>query len=379
MAWRGLFPRSTIVVAMENLLKKQLAQIKARAIRLRLRGEAREGGEETGREIVEEVIRTGAVTRGAEKRPRAPWRRRWWRGREESEPPIEDVLARFKEGEPRALESLVPGEVRAAGRSDFYLVRPVGREIDPDAPEEAARFARLRRWPDDVARAVAGARRPGARRGGDAAHEPDPARVVFLDIETGGLSASTYLFLCGLMFLEDGAFVVEQAFARDYPEETGVLAHVRETLARFDTVVTYNGASFDLPFLRTRMAVHRIDDIGSIGSVDLLQSARRVFHDILPNRRLVTVERHLRRVDRSGDIPGRHIPDAWHDYVRTRDGRAMQNVLYHNRMDIFTMAVILNRFADRSLLDEDPAARKRFDPDARGDRIGAPDWPDAPF
>jgi len=375
---------------MENLLKKQLAQIKARAIRLRLRGEAREVGAETGREagreIVEEVIRTGAVRRGAdlearpEKQPRPPWRRRWWRGGEESEPPIADVLARFKEGEPRALESLVPGEVRAALGRDFYLVRPAGREIDPDAPEEAARFARLRRWPDDVARAVAGARRPGARRGGgDAAHEPDPARVVFLDIETGGLSASTYLFLCGLMFIEDGAFVVEQAFARDYPEEAGVLAHVRETLARFDTVVTYNGASFDLPFLRTRMAVHRIDDIGPIGSVDLLQSARRVFRDILPNRRLVTVERHLRRVDRSGDIPGRYIPDAWHDYVRTRDGRAMQNVLYHNRMDIFTMAVILNRFADRSPIEGDAAARKRFDPDARGDRIAAPDWPDAPF
>jgi len=369
---------------MENLLKKQLAQIKARAIRLRLRGEAREAG----RAIVEEVVRTGAVRRGAdieapadarERRRRLPWRRRWWRGREEIEASIEEVLARYKDGEPRALESLVPGEVREAGGAPFYLVRPIGREIDADAGAEAARFARLSRWPEDVTRSLAGAHRPTARRRGGDVHAPDPSRVIFLDIETAGLSANTYLFLCGTMFLEGGDFVVEQAFARDYVEEAGVLAHVRETLARFDTVVTYNGASFDLPFLRTRMAVHRIDDIGPVGSVDLLQSARRVFRDILPNRRLVTVEQHLRRVERQGDIPGRYIPDAWHDYVRTRDGRVIRNVLYHNRMDIFTMAVILNRLSDRSLGEDDPAARKRFAPDAGGATIAASDRPETPF
>jgi uncharacterized protein YprB with RNaseH-like and TPR domain len=86
-----------------------------------------------------------------------------------------------------------------------------------------------------------------------------------------------------------------------------------------------------------------------MGSVDLLYAARRVFRSMLPNCRLVTVERHLRRVDREGDIPGRYIPDAYHDYVRTGDARVMHNVLYHNRMDLFTMAVIvthLSRGAD---------------------------------
>ena len=141
--------------------------------------------------------------------------------------------------------------------------------------------------------------------------------------------------------------MVEQAFARDYGEEGGVITLVRRTLARYDTVVTYNGASFDLPFIRTRLSVHRISGIPALASVDLLHTARRVFRDILPNRRLVTVEQHLRKIDREGDIPGRLIPQAWHDYVRTGDGRAMKAVLYHTRMDIFTMAVILNRLSER--------------------------------
>ena len=59
------------------------------------------------------------------------------------------------------------------------------------------------------------------------------------------------------------------------------------------------------------------------------------------------MERHLRRKTREGDIPGRLIPQAWHDYVQSGDGRAMEAVLYHNRMDIFTMAVILNRLSER--------------------------------
>jgi len=187
--------------------------------------------------------------------------------------------------------------------------------------------------------------------------EPDTpfaaARVLFLDIETTGLSSNTYLFLCGLMYIENGEFVVEQVFARDYAEEAGLLHYVRNAMARFDTVVTYNGASFDLPFLRTRMAVHRVRGVATLGSVDLLYATRRAFRDILPNRRLVTVERHLRRVDREGDIPGRYIPDAYHDFVRTKDARVIKNVLYHNRMDLFTMAVIVTHLS--GIGERDPA------------------------
>jgi uncharacterized protein YprB with RNaseH-like and TPR domain len=55
----------------------------------------------------------------------------------------------------------------------------------------------------------------------------------------------------------------------------------------------------------------------------------------------------LRGVERVDDIPSRFIPRAYHEYVRTRDARIMRNVLYHNRMDLFTMAVILNHFVER--------------------------------
>ena len=347
---------------MDNLLKKQLAQIKKRAMWLRQKGQEREseregvsspGVADARADIVEEVVRTGAVVRGAEfDKMRTLRRRRWpWQRGDGGEIPLadQDVLAALQAGEPKTLESLVAGNPVRAGGQEFYLVRPVGTDVDPDAAEEALRFAKLREWPADVTVGSTVKQRGRKKKHNQPEFEFafDPARVLWLDIETAGISASTYVFLIGMMFLDGDDFVVEQAFARDYEEEAGVLQHVHDTLSRFETVVTYNGASFDLPFIRTRMAVHRIAPLRPLGSVDLLHTARRVFKDILPNRRLVTVEQHLRRKTREGDIPGRLIPQAWHDYVQSGDGRAMQAVLYHNRMDIFTMAVILNRLSER--------------------------------
>lgn len=371
--------------------------------------------------VIDDLLRAGAVTRASElehasydlsrRLRRGPW---WWRRRLGSGPaarsigPVaraaresgfeaefQRVLTGLATGESRSIESAVPGEACALDGSNYYLVRSTGADIDPIAPIEAARFAALDSWPETVSRGMVGhfVRRGYAARDdrGIATDYPgaiplfrrvDPRSVLFLDIETAGLSANTYVFLCGLMYVhrETGAFHVEQAFARDYAEEAGLLMHVRAALSKFGTVVTYNGASFDMPFLRTRMAVHRVPDIVPMGSVDLLHATRRVYRPGLPNVRLVTVEKHLRGVERVDDIPSRFIPRAYHEYVRTRDARIMRNVVYHNRMDLFTMAVILNHLASNPV-DAAPGAEgaeKRFASAPAGDTIAPPNPPHVP-
>jgi uncharacterized protein YprB with RNaseH-like and TPR domain len=418
---------------MENLLKKQLAQIKARALALAgrattdevapdappddppaLPGDAPRGAavvppRPANNEIIEAVIRTGAVVRGSnahllERVRRAPW---WWRRRAaagafpSTRPDVSGFEAEFQQllsgmttGDPVPIERAVPGEARLLGDASYYLIRYAGADVDSGAIAEAERFARLDRWPEAVSRTVVAPRRaPDHLVHSMAETRPAPAGVLFFDIETAGLSANTYAFLCGLMYLSGGDFHVEQVFARDYTEEEGMLRHVRETMARFDTVVTYNGASFDLPFIRTRMAVHRIPDVHPVGSVDLLHSSRRVFREILPNCRLVTVERHLRGVDRVDDIPSRFIPRAYHEYVRTRDARIIRNVVYHNRMDLFTMAVILDHLGEAAVPAPSAAVEPRraaaaqpvavgekpFAAPPGGDTIPAPNPPHVPF
>ena len=380
----------------DNLLKKQLAQIKARALMIAGRATPQNeanaspeslptrspAGDPAGsNEIIEAVVRTGAVTRGRDFAPREtqrhggfrrfPW---WFRRRmvrEERrgfEGEFQRILAELATGDALTIEAAVPGFATNADGVPFYVVRREGMELDPLAADEATRFSAFRAWPAEVVRTRIGAQPVYGMETPAPRGVPDPRRVLFLDIETAGLSANTYAFLVGLMYWEDGRFVSDQIFARDYNEEEGMLRHVRAAMERFDSVVTYNGASFDLPFLRQRMTVLRIPDVAPIDSVDLLHAARRIYKPLLPNCRLVTVEKHLRGVERQDDIPSRFIPRAYHEFVRTRDARLMRNVVYHNRMDVFTMAVILNRMGEMS-----------FAAPASGDTIPAPNPPHVSF
>jgi uncharacterized protein YprB with RNaseH-like and TPR domain len=245
-------------------------------------------------------------------------------------------------GVPLPLSEASPGREHVIGGERFYLIRMVGDAIAEDVPMVTDRFVKISQretWP-----LISLIRDPGP----DMARRIRNDQLCFLDIETTGLSPNTYVFLCGLMYLDDGRFVVEQLFARDYSEEAGMLLYLREVLRRYPMIVTFNGAGFDVPFLRTRMAVARIEAIEPLEHVDLFEPSRDRFADTLPNCKLETIERHLRGFSRSDDIPGREIPEVYHAFVRTGDAADMCRVFYHNRMDLLAMAYLVNHLADRS-------------------------------
>ncbi len=315
---------------MGKSLKEKLAIIRARAMNLRHRNESPE--------LVDDLIESGAVGRGPEAVTDKPERL----SRSNAD---QRGFEQYKTGEPGPIERIEPGEERSQGGEPFYLVTATGEAVDPAAPDEQLLWARLSEWPRFVEPRMY-SKLPSPRKRPAGGWQPPPfdgESVCFLDIETTGLSPTTYLFLIGLMYSAGGQFVVEQVFARNYAEEAPVLKYVRERLSRFESLVTYNGASFDVPFIETRLAALRGLPLQPIASVDLLYTARKLYRGVLPNCRLGTVERHIRGIDRTGDIPGAHIPGAYHEYVRTGDARAMKNVLYHNRMDLFTMAMLINR------------------------------------
>ncbi|MGM0491216.1 MAG: ribonuclease H-like domain-containing protein, partial [Planctomycetota bacterium] len=57
----------------------------------------------------------------------------------------------------------------------------------------------------------------------------------------------------------------------------------------------------------------------------------------LPDCKLQTLERHVCRRRRTGDIPGREIPSAYHDFVRSGDAWLIRGVLHHNALDLVTL------------------------------------------
>ncbi|MEO5618532.1 MAG: ribonuclease H-like domain-containing protein [Candidatus Eisenbacteria bacterium] len=186
------------------------------------------------------------------------------------------------------------------------------------------------------------------RLGDPPAGEPDLAALavagiggaLFLDLETGGLSSSP-VFLAGTMHWNGETFVLRQYFARHYGEEAALLAAVAEQVRGFEYLVTYNGKSFDAPFLKGRAVVHGVPLALPPRHVDLLHIARRRWRDELPDCRLQTLERHVCRRFRSGDVPSDEVPGLYHDFVRDGDPWRLIPVFHHNLLDVLTMGEIL--------------------------------------
>jgi uncharacterized protein YprB with RNaseH-like and TPR domain len=173
--------------------------------------------------------------------------------------------------------------------------------------------------------------------------ETRPERICYLDIETTGLRMSP-LFLIGIMYTSGASLVVDQLFARDYTEEAAVLGFLAGTMPRFDILVTFNGITFDVPYIEERMIIHRLSFAPPAVHIDLLPLARTVVADRTPNHRLQTLEAHLCGRKRIGDIPGAEIPGAYHEFVRTQDAKDMANVIHHNRLDLVTMLQLVTVF-----------------------------------
>ena len=169
--------------------------------------------------------------------------------------------------------------------------------------------------------------------------------VIFLDLETTGLGSSP-LFLVGAMAWDAGGLVVRQYFARDYSEEGAAVACFLQWAEGRKLLVSFNGKSFDLPFVRVRAAANGLVCRFDPPHLDLLHVARRVWGDRVPDCKLQTLERVLCGRPRTDDIPGHLIPDAYHEYVRTGNAARMVNVLEHNFLDLLTLADLLVRLPE---------------------------------
>ena len=165
-------------------------------------------------------------------------------------------------------------------------------------------------------------------------------RIMYLDIETCGLSSSP-IFLVGVMYPTENDFILEQLFARDYTEEHPLMAYLIELMDRTDVLVTFNGKTFDYPYIKERGLLHRVFFDPDQAHFDLLHESRRRWKEYLPDCKLQTIERYILKRHRSGDIPGEEIPEVYHNFVRTGEATRIKSVLQHNMLDLISMAEIV--------------------------------------
>lgn len=165
--------------------------------------------------------------------------------------------------------------------------------------------------------------------------------VIYVDIEATGLTAGTPLFLVGVLGWWNGDLRVQQLLARDYTEEAALLLYFSNMLSASDVVVSFNGKTYDLPYIRDRCMFMGIPFQLKQAHIDMLHVGRRRWRKRLPNCKLQTLEQYICKRVRRGDIPGADIPDAYHRFVQSANAVQMRDILHHNALDLLTTAEVL--------------------------------------
>lgn len=182
---------------------------------------------------------------------------------------------------------------------------------------------------------------------------------LFLDTETSGLSlgAGTIIFLFGCCFFSDNGLEVIQFFLEDPASEMIFLANIDELIQRHKCLVSYNGKSFDIPMLRTRMILNRLPyNTLAKPHLDLLHFARSLWKRRLESRRLSDIEKEILAFQRTGEeVPGWLVPQLYQDYLSTGDAAPLEGVFYHNRNDVVSLAALFshvtNLVSEKSALE----------------------------
>ncbi|MCA1365449.1 DUF429 domain-containing protein [Bradyrhizobium sp. IC3069] len=165
----------------------------------------------------------------------------------------------------------------------------------------------------------------------------DEARVLFLDVETTGLS-----------WFYDEITIVGWAVNGEYKaliagDDPKVLI---EDLAAAKVIVTFNGTLFDLRFLRKKYGYIRLPET----HIDLRFLSRRAG--------LSGGQKHIERLLdvrlREGleDIDGAAAVLLWHEHLRGSD-EALKSLIMYNRSDVLAMMIILDRIVAKLQVQAD--------------------------
>lgn len=174
----------------------------------------------------------------------------------------------------------------------------------------------------------------------------DPRALLYVDTETTGLAGGTGTvpFLVGAAYFDEGTLVLEQLLLRQLGEEAPILERFSALVSRASGLVSYNGKSFDLPLLRTRLVLSRLPPLPDKPHVDLVHLARRVHGKRLGACKLTTVEDKVLGFVREGDIPGGEVVQRFRHFLRTGDEGALVAVVDHNAWDIVALASLLGLY-----------------------------------
>ncbi|MBS4540165.1 ribonuclease H-like domain-containing protein [Clostridium sp. D2Q-11] len=165
----------------------------------------------------------------------------------------------------------------------------------------------------------------------------------FFDIETTGFSRlKNKVILIGILYPTQTGIKVIQFFANKLEDEKNLLIKFVGFISKFDIIISFNGDTFDIPFLNKRFEYNNIDySIDKNINIDLLKEVRnhKTLLD-LDNCKLKTVERKL-GIFRDDFISGKESIDLYYEYITNKNQDIKELILKHNYDDIYYLPELL--------------------------------------
>ncbi len=171
----------------------------------------------------------------------------------------------------------------------------------------------------------------------------DKEDFKFMDIETLGLS-NVPIILIGIAEIKNNSIISTQYLVKDLIQEPASLKAYMSHLDENSAHVTFNGKYFDVPYIKNRMKYYRMPTNKlEIPHFDLINYARYLWKDSLPNCKLQTIEKHIFGIERECDVIGAYIPDYYNTYLIKNNIGPLIPIIDHNRQDIISLASFLEK------------------------------------
>ena len=167
--------------------------------------------------------------------------------------------------------------------------------------------------------------------------------ALFFDIETTGFSAArTTLYMIGCAARKNERLIIDQFFAESPAAEAEVLHAFLDYLRSFDTVITYNGIGFDIPYLTAKCKKYNLPEpFAGFTFVDIykLISGFRFLLG-LPNLKQKTIEKFL-GIGREDLYDGGELIEVYSSFAKAPEDGLAALLKQHNYEDVLSMPKLL--------------------------------------
>ena len=172
---------------------------------------------------------------------------------------------------------------------------------------------------------------------------------AIIDIETLGLSERPIILL-GIAKPKEKNVCISQFLLRDIQDEPSAIWALTSQLTASSSLITFNGKSFDIPYIKQRLAYYGLDASLTYPHFDVLHFTRRALSSKLANCRLETVEKYL-GIERKIDIPGAMVPHFYNTYLNTGNVGPLVAIVEHNKQDLITLGNLFSKLYEEWKLD----------------------------